>query len=140
MILYNYMQNPNTTHKQHLSRLDRLALVITERVGTMGFFFIILGWTILWLGWNLLAPVQFRFDPFPAFVLWLFISNLIQINLMPLIMIGQNIQGKHAQIRTDHDYEVDKKAFAELGEIKTLVKENQATLRKLQKEIELLKK
>jgi len=106
----------------------------------MGFFFIILGWTILWLGWNLLAPVQFRFDPFPAFVLWLFISNLIQINLMPLIMIGQNIQGKHAQIRTDHDYEVDKKAFAELGEIKTLVKENQATLRKLQKEIELLKK
>ena len=77
-------QNPNEVHRQQLSRLDRLALFITERVGTMGFFFIILGWTILWLGWNLLAPAQFRFDPFPAFVLWLFISNLIQINLMPL--------------------------------------------------------
>jgi uncharacterized membrane protein len=135
-----YMQNPNVTHKQHLSKLDRLALVITERVGTMGFFFIILGWTVIWLGWNIFAPAQFHFDPFPAFVLWLFISNLIQINLMPLIMIGQNIQGKHAEIRTDHDYQVDRQAFVELGEIKKLVQETKAELNKLQKDVAALKK
>lgn len=54
----------------------------------MGFFFIIFTWTALWLGWNSLVTASFRFDPFPAFVFWLFISNMIQIFLMPLIMIG----------------------------------------------------
>ena len=31
------------------------------------------------------------FDPFPAFVASLHISNVIQILLMPLIMVGQNL-------------------------------------------------
>jgi hypothetical protein len=34
------------------------------------------------------------FDPFPAFVAYLLISNVIQIFLMPLIMVGQNLQGR----------------------------------------------
>ncbi len=129
-------QNPNTTHRHSLSKLDRLALWITQRVGTMGFFFVILGWTLLWLGWNLLAPASLRFDPFPAFVLWLFISNLIQINLMPLIMIGQNIQGRHAEIRADHDYDVDKHAFAEIAAIQQKLDANTKLLEKLQKQLE----
>jgi hypothetical protein len=40
-------------------------------------------------GWNLLAPKDLQFDPAPAFVFWLFISNVIQLLLMPLIMVGQ---------------------------------------------------
>jgi hypothetical protein len=48
----------------------------------MGFFFLIAGWTAIWLGWNTLAPKPLRFDPPTAFVLWLFISNMIQILLM----------------------------------------------------------
>jgi len=32
-----------------------------------------------------------------GFVFYLFISNVIQILLMPLIMVGQNIQGAHAE-------------------------------------------
>lgn len=107
----------NAIHKIRLTNLDRLAVFVTEKIGTMGFFFIILGWTVLWLGWNMFAPKNFRFDPFPAFVLWLFISNLIQIHLMPLIMIGQNIQGKHAELRADHDFETDKRAEKEIEAI-----------------------
>src|ERR1700733_13890593 len=102
------IKNVNQVHKSKLSPLEKLGLAVTNHVGTMGFFFI-LGWTVLWLGWNILAPKQLRFDPYPAFVLWLFISNLIQIHLMPLIMVGQNIQGKHAELRAEHDYETDKK-------------------------------
>ncbi len=133
-------ENPNKVHRQKLSRLDRLALFITERVGTMGFFFIILGWTVLWLGWNIFAPASLRFDPFPAFVLWLFISNLIQINLMPLIMIGQNIQGRHAEILADHDYKVDSHAFAEIAKIQAKLDENNKLIRELQKELAKAKK
>jgi uncharacterized membrane protein len=49
-----------------------------------------------------------------AFVFWLFISNLIQLLLMPLIMVGQNVQGRHSEIRADHDLEVNVKAEAEI--------------------------
>ena len=87
---------------------------ITDRVGTIGFFLIIFFWTVLWLGWNLLAPKNLQFDPPMGFVLWLFISNLIQILLMPLIMVGQNIQGRHAEARAQSDLEVNVKAEKEI--------------------------
>ena len=109
----------NTKHlaQQKLSRLDNLALWITKRVGTMGFFFIIFLWTVCWLSWNSLAPKESRFDPYPAFVLWLFISNMIQIFLMPLIMIGQNLESKHSEIRAEADFEVNTKAELEIETI-----------------------
>ncbi|MFZ2804361.1 MAG: DUF1003 domain-containing protein [Patescibacteria group bacterium] len=104
------VRNANIEHIQSLSRLDRLAMWITDHVGTMGFFFVILTWTACWLSWNTLAPVHARFDPFPAFVLWLFISNMIQICLMPLIMVGQNLQSRHSEARAQADFEVNIKA------------------------------
>ena len=109
--------NPNIAHKQSFTKMERLAMWITDNVGTMGFFMIILIWTIVWLSWNLLAPKSVQFDPYPAFVLWLFISNMIQIFLMPLIMIGQNLQGRHSEIRAESDFEVNVKAEREIETI-----------------------
>jgi uncharacterized membrane protein len=103
--------------KKKLTMLDRLAVWMTDRVGTMGFFLLLVGWTTAWLGWNTLAPAELRFDPFPAFVLWLFLSNLIQILLMPLIMVGQNLQGRHAEARAEADFEVNTKAEREIEAI-----------------------
>jgi uncharacterized membrane protein len=100
-----------------LRPLNRLAVWITGRVGTIGFFLIIFGWTVLWLGWNLLAPASWRFDPPMGFVFWLFISNVIQILLMPLIMLGQNIQGRHSERRAQHDLEVNVRAEEEIETI-----------------------
>ncbi len=111
------VRNSNIISKQNLSKLDKLALWITTHVGTMGFFFVIFVWTVAWLGWNSLAPKDARFDPFPAFVLWLFISNMIQIFLMPLIMIGQNLQSNHAEVRAEADFEVNTKAEREIETI-----------------------
>jgi len=83
----------------------------------MGFFTIIFSWTALWLSWNTLAPAELRFDPFPAFVLWLFISNMIQICLMPLILIGQNLQAKHSEIHAEEEYSMNKKSEMEIETI-----------------------
>jgi uncharacterized membrane protein len=102
---------------ERLSTLDKTAVWITEHVGTMGFFLIILIWTVLWLGWNLLAPKNLQFDPPTGFVFWLFISNLIQILLMPLIMVGQNIQGRHSEERAKNDLEINIKAEREIEAI-----------------------
>ena len=134
------IKNVNTVHRSRLSNLDKLALVVTEKIGTMGFFFIIFAWTVIWLGWNVIAPKDLRFDPYPAFVLWLFISNLIQIHLMPLIMIGQNIQGKHAQLRADHDFDTDKKAEKEIETILNHLENQQNLMLEILKRIEKLEK
>ena len=118
-IIKNYKPiiNINKHHRKKLKRMDKAALWITENVGSMGFFIIIFLWTFIWLGWNTLAPVQLRFDPFPAFVLWLFISNMIQILLMPLIMIGQNLQSRHSELRAEQDFAINKKAETEIETI-----------------------
>jgi uncharacterized membrane protein len=110
-------RNVNEVHAEKLTRLERFAIWITKHIGSMGFFLIILAWTILWLSWNTLGPRLMRFDPYPAFVFWLFISNMIQIFLMPLIMIGQNLQGRHTEMRAEADYEVNTRAEREIETI-----------------------
>jgi uncharacterized membrane protein len=105
------------THKQvreGLSPMNKVALVITNQVGTFGFFLIIFAWTVIWLGWNTVLPTSWRFDPAMGFVLYLFICNVIQILLMPLIMVGQNLQGMHSEARAEHDLEVNIKAEQEI--------------------------
>lgn len=101
------MKNVNHQHKKSMSNSERFALWITGKIGTMGFFYVIFIWTVCWLLWNAFAPESLRFDPYPAFVLWLFLSNMIQILLMPLLMIGQNIQGKHQELLAENDFEVN---------------------------------
>lgn len=111
------VKNVNIKHQESLTRVERFAVWITDRIGTMGFFFIILIWTGFWLLWNVFAPSEFRFDPFPAFALWLFISNMIQLFFLPLIMIGQNLQNRHAELRAENDFEINLKAEREIEAI-----------------------
>lgn len=137
---FGSLKNTNVVHRSRLSPLDKLALFVTEKIGTLGFFFIIFVWTVFWLGWNMFAPLDLRFDPFPAFVLWLFISNLIQIHLMPLIMVGQNIQGKHAALRAEHDFETDRKAEKEIETILLHLENQQKLIIKILEKLEKLEK
>jgi len=132
------VRNVNVVRKSKLSKLDKLALLITQRIGTMGFFLIIFTWTVLWLGWNVFAPKSMKFDPGPAFVLWLFISNLIQLHLMPLLLIGQNLQSKHAELRAEHDFETDKKAEKEIEAILTHLQNQQNLILEILHKIEKL--
>jgi len=123
------IRNSNHIYKSLLNKSERFAGWSTKAVGTINFFFLILFWTICWLGWNMLAPKILRFDPYPAFVLWLFISNMIQIFLMPLIMVGQNLQGKHAEVRAENDYEINLKAEKEIADLKKDLEEIKSLLR-----------
>ena len=120
--------------REHPTRTQKLATWITEKVGTMGFFYILVIWTVLWLGWNIYAPAELRFDPFPAFVMWLFISNLLQLVLTPLIMVGQNIQAYHADARAQADFELNQIAEKEIDTILIhLENQNEIMLNILQK-------
>ncbi len=111
------VRDVNKQVRESFTPLERVALAVTVHVGSPGFFIIIAVWTIVWLLYNVLAPAHLRFDPGPAFVLWLFISNMIQILLMPLIMVGQNLLNRHAEMRADADFEINQKAEVEVEAI-----------------------
>jgi uncharacterized membrane protein len=129
------LRNPFAEVKASMGKLDKLAMWITDHVGTMGFFLLILVWTVFWLGWNFLAPVRLQFDSPMGFVFWLFISNMIQILLMPLIMVGQNIQGRQSEARAEHDLEVNIKAEAEIETILLhLERQNEILMAMLEKQ------
>ena len=101
--------NVNRKHRESFTAIEKFDVWITERIGTMGFFFLLFAWTISWLIWNIFAPPNLKFDPFPAFVLWLFISNMLQLFFLPLIMVGQNLQGRHAEMRAENDFGISGK-------------------------------
>jgi uncharacterized membrane protein len=59
---------------------------------------------------------------------------MIQIFLMPLLLIGQNLQGKHNEIRAQNDFEVNTKAEKEIELVlQHLEYQNELILRILEK-------
>ncbi len=122
------IKNTYVIHHNRMSKMDKLALFVTERIGTMGFFFILLIWTLIWLVWNLLVPNHLRFDPYPAYVILLLVSNLIQLLLLPLLLISQNLQNRHAEIRAEHEYQTNLKVEQEIEHISDQLKKQQETL------------
>jgi uncharacterized membrane protein len=127
------IRNVNIEHRKKLSRLEKLAVFITNRVGTMGFFLVVFCWTIFWLAWNIWGPEKWRFDPLPEFAIWLFISNMIQLFLLPLLMVGQNIQNKYAEARAEADFEVNMQAEKEIEIILHRLEEQSALLKDIKK-------
>ena len=111
------IRNVNIEQKENLSDLEKFAIWFTEKIGTMGFFFFILIFNVVWMGWNVLAPENMVFDPGWSFLILLFINNILQILFMPLIMVGQNLQGRHSEARAQADFEVNTKAEDEIETI-----------------------
>ncbi|MFA5098783.1 MAG: DUF1003 domain-containing protein [Candidatus Paceibacterota bacterium] len=107
-------KNVNIQHFESLTRMEKFAVWITNRVGTMGFFLIVFIWTLAWLAWNVFAFEELRFDAYPAFALWAFIANMIQLFFLPLILTGQNLQNRHSELRAENDFETNLKAEKEI--------------------------
>lgn len=130
------VRNVNIEQKARLTHLEKFAIYIADKIGSMGFFLLVFAWTVLWLGWNIFAPEPVRFDPYPAFVLWLFISNMIQLFLTPLLLIGQNLQSRHAEARAEADFEVNTKAEKEIESVLIHLENQNELILKLAKRLD----
>jgi len=108
------LRNVNEEHEASLSMLEQMAVFISTRVGTPGFFLLILVWTGSWVLWNSMAPVELRVDSGLEFAVWIFISNVLQISLMPLLLIAQNLQSRHDEMRAENDFQTTLKSEQEL--------------------------
>ena len=130
------IKNINIKHKESLTRSEKFATWITNHIGTTGFFIIILIWTVFWFLWNIFAPTKLHFDPFPAFVIWVFISNMFQFLFLPLIMISQNLQERHTIMRAENDFEINLKSEKEIETILSELKKQGELISKISKRLE----
>ncbi len=120
-------------NSQKFTGLDRFAIWTNKQIGSFRFFLLLLAWTIFWLVWNTFGPKELRFDPFPAFVLWLFISNMIQLLFLPLIMVGQELESRRSDMRAEIDFEINRRAEEENREILARLEEQQKEIHQLLK-------
>ncbi len=132
-------ENINEKHKSQLGLQDRLALVITTAIGTMYAVYFFAVFMAGWMIWQTFLNHK-PFDPYP-FAFLLFLGNIVQLLLMPLIMVGQNIQGRHAEIRSEEEYKTTTTSYKDIEFIlKTLEAQNQELLKQTKMIEELQKK
>ncbi|MDE2100392.1 MAG: DUF1003 domain-containing protein [Patescibacteria group bacterium] len=100
-------------------RLTPMAVRVASLVNAL-FFVVEVLFTLAWLGWNTFGPVAARFDA-PPYPLWLFLSNVMQAFLMPLLLVAQNVETALADAKEDKDLAVDQEELALLRQIRDLL-------------------
>ena len=95
---------------------QRIAVIITGAIGTMWACYAFALFMATWITWQQSGVLLFVRDPYP-FAFLLFLGNIVQLLLMPLIMVGQNVQGRFSDARAQADYDVNRKAEAEIEKL-----------------------
>ena len=124
------IRNVNKEHKESLSPLDKVAIFITGIVGTM--------WCAI--AFTLLALISFpqAINGGVATTISWIAQTFLQLVLLSIIMVGQNLQSRHSELRADADYETNVEAKQD---IENLTKRLDAIeTQKLDKILEILNK
>lgn len=108
-------ENINRRHQQSLSFQDKIALFITSAIGTMYAVYVLALFMVGWMLWQTKFS-HHPFDPYP-FAFLLFLGNIVQLLLMPLIMVGQNLQGRHAEIRAEEEFNTTESSYKDIEQI-----------------------
>ena len=93
------IRNVNKEHKENLSLLDKVAVVITKMVGTM---WCAIAFTVL----ALISLPEAIHSGTATTISWI-AQTFLQLVLLSIIMVGQNLQNRHSELRADADYETD---------------------------------
>jgi len=126
---FSPIQNVNEIHRSRLTKTDKLALFITKNVGTMAFFYFCF----------VLVTIPLIFKGTMTAIFYIS-SGYLQLILLPLIMVGQNLQGRHAELRAEHDYETNVKAEKEIEAILLHLEKQDETMLEILHRIEKLEK
>jgi uncharacterized membrane protein len=105
-------RNVNDVHAEEIAAAGfntRLAVWLTEHVGTMwtAYTFALLAIVGLLAILGLLSPVV------ALLVAWLS-QTFIQLVLLPIIMVGQNVLGRKAELQADEEYKTTMKSYSDI--------------------------
>jgi len=123
------IKNVNVIHERHMSKLDKMALFVTNKVGSMGFIFACV----------ILVTIPLIFTSAISVIQYIS-SGILQLILLPLIMVGQNLQGRHAELRAQHDFDTNVKAEKEIETILLHLEKQDAMMLEILQKIEKLEK
>lgn len=82
-------------------------------MGTARFLLYMTGFVLVWVGWNLLAPEDVRFDNYPFIFLTLMLS-LQASYAAPLILLAQNRQETRDKVIAEQDRQANARAHADM--------------------------
>lgn len=95
------VENVNLKHHKNLRFQDKIALRITTAIGTMYAVYFFITVMSAWILWQMVSEQPI--DPYP-FAFLLFLGNIVQLLFLPLILVGQSLQGKHSELRAEEEY------------------------------------
>ncbi|HYX48221.1 MAG TPA: hypothetical protein VE843_00640 [Ktedonobacteraceae bacterium] len=127
-------RNVNKVHKEEQAAGGinaKIAVVLTKRVGTMwtAYSFAVLAIIGLFAILGLLTPIV------ALLVAWLS-QTFIQLVLLPIIMVGQNVLGRHAELIADEQYHTTKKTYADIESIMKHLDDQDALILKIVQKLE----
>jgi uncharacterized membrane protein len=111
---------PRETRRQLVRRpaidadtFGRFAEGFARFMGTARFLLYMTAFIVVWLLWNVLAPPQWRFDPY-AFIFLTLILSLQASYAAPLILLAQNRQEDRDRVVTEQDRQANARAHADM--------------------------
>ena len=91
----------------------RFAERFARYMGTARFLLYMTLFVLLWLGWNVLAPKDLRFDPY-AFIFLTLMLSLQASYAAPLILLAQNRQEDRDRVIAEQDRTANARAHADM--------------------------
>ncbi len=113
-------QDINSTHQENMKPLDKAGFVITRAVGTMIAAIAFTGLALISL------PAAIKTHDKIVIVAWV-AQTFLQLVLLPIIMVGQNIQGKHTEVMADEEFKTTQSTYKDLEHL-ILVNQQQLDL------------
>jgi len=114
-------RNPNSVHAEERSRShlyrrfnDGAAVWTTRIFSTMELFWLLNLFLLTWMIGNSVGI--WHFDPMP-FPLLLFLWNIPQLPLLPLLAIGQSILGRKQEIMAEEQFNTTMKTYHDIEQV-----------------------
>jgi uncharacterized membrane protein len=120
------MQKESLIHKEKTHPIlrakrtlgQKTADFVTKAVGSWAFIITFFTFLLFWVGVNTFWILfENSLDPYPFIFLNLILSCVAAVQA-PIILMSQNREAQRDRIRSEYDYEVNKKAEREIEEIK----------------------
>jgi len=114
---------PRLTRHEQIGFNGRLAIFITDKFGSMGAFYVLSLWMIVWMILATLGVGFFGRDPYP-FTFLLFLSNIVQLLALPVLAVGQQVLSRASDKQSEQTFK-DAEAILKLqDEVHKLIKIN----------------
>ncbi len=109
-------RNANVAEAEQLTMGQRIADHVAAFGGSWTFIILFSAVVGVWITLNSIALLKHTFDPYPYILLNLVLSTLAAFQA-PVIMMSQNRQAAKDRIKSDLDFEVNRKAELEVADL-----------------------